>query len=102
MAADGAPRRNSLCNNHHSLMDVLSGGATKIFQACFDDHRALLREVELSCAELLARLAALSANALRNGGKLLFFGNGGSAADAQHLAAELTIRFIASRRPLAA
>lgn len=39
---------------------------------------------------------------LRAGGKLLFCGNGGSAADNQHLAAELTGRFIKDRRPLAA
>lgn len=36
------------------------------------------------------------------GGKILFCGNGGSAADSQHLAAELTGRFINDRRPLAA
>jgi D-sedoheptulose 7-phosphate isomerase len=42
------------------------------------------------------------AKALDNGGKLLFCGNGGSAADSQHLAAELTGRFIKDRRPLAA
>jgi D-sedoheptulose 7-phosphate isomerase len=43
------------------------------------------------------RLAAL----LAGGGKLMFCGNGGSAADAQHLASELTGRFIKDRRPLA-
>lgn len=43
------------------------------------------------------RLAAL----LGGGGKLMFCGNGGSASDAQHLAAELTGRFIKDRRPLA-
>jgi D-sedoheptulose 7-phosphate isomerase len=42
------------------------------------------------------------AQALRTGGKLLLCGNGGSAADAQHIAAELTGRFIQERRPLAA
>lgn len=42
-------------------------------------------------------LAAL----LAGGGKLMFCGNGGSAADSQHLAAELTGRFINDRRPLA-
>jgi D-sedoheptulose 7-phosphate isomerase len=36
--------------------------------------------------------------ALKRGGKILFFGNGGSAADAQHLAAELTGRYLAERR----
>jgi len=40
------------------------------------------------------------ADALRAGKKAMFFGNGGSAADAQHLAAELTGRFSAERRSL--
>jgi D-sedoheptulose 7-phosphate isomerase len=38
---------------------------------------------------------------LRHGGKVMFCGNGGSAADSQHLAAEFTGRFISDRRPLA-
>ena len=40
--------------------------------------------------------------ALKEGKKILFFGNGGSATQAQHLAAELINRFILDRRPLAA
>ena len=40
--------------------------------------------------------------ALRNGNKLLFCGNGGSAADAQHLAAEFTGRFYSDRKALPA
>lgn len=39
---------------------------------------------------------------LRQGGKLLLCGNGGSAADCQHIASEFTGRFIGERRPLAA
>jgi len=60
------------------------------------------RQLEESCRvkrafseELLGRMARFaerSAEALRSGGKLIFFGNGGSAADAQHLAAELIVR----------
>ncbi|MCV2357945.1 D-sedoheptulose 7-phosphate isomerase [Paucibacter sp. TC2R-5] len=42
------------------------------------------------------------AKVLTQGGKIMFCGNGGSAADSQHLAAELTGRFIKDRRPLAA
>ena len=45
---------------------------------------------------------ALAANALRTGGKLLFCGNGGSAADSQHIAAEYVGRFVTERTPLAA
>jgi D-sedoheptulose 7-phosphate isomerase len=50
----------------------------------------------------VASVAAAMSSALQNGHKVLFFGNGGSAADAQHLAAELTGRFLHERRSLAA
>jgi D-sedoheptulose 7-phosphate isomerase len=55
--------------------------------------------------ELLARIetfAVRSAEALAAGRKLVFFGNGGSAADAQHLAAELVVRLHADRPGLPA
>ena len=62
--------------------------------------------------DLFARLAGLDrsvaqagtaiAQSLQYGGKVMFCGNGGSAADSQHLAAEFTGRFIKDRRPLAA
>jgi D-sedoheptulose 7-phosphate isomerase len=55
--------------------------------------------------ELIRRIAQFSeksASALRVGGKLVFFGNGGSAADALHLAAELVVRLRAERKGLAA
>lgn len=62
--------------------------------------------LKLSSAQLLsapiARAAVLMANALRSGGKILACGNGGSAADAQHFAAELVNRFEIERPPLAA
>jgi D-sedoheptulose 7-phosphate isomerase len=50
----------------------------------------------------IAQFAEKSAAALRQGGKLVFFGNGGSAADAQHLAAELVVKLHGDRRGLAA
>lgn len=50
----------------------------------------------------VARAGKLIADCLAAGGKLLVCGNGGSAADAQHIASELTGRFIKERRPLAA
>ena len=50
----------------------------------------------------VARLAGLYAAALKRGGTLFFAGNGGSAADAQHIAAEYVIRFSHDRRALAA
>ncbi len=50
----------------------------------------------------VAQFAEKSAAALRVGGKLIFFGNGGSAADALHLAAELVVRLREERKGLAA
>jgi D-sedoheptulose 7-phosphate isomerase len=44
----------------------------------------------------------IAGKCLLSGGKILFCGNGGSAADSQHLAAELTGRFVTARRPFAA
>jgi len=55
--------------------------------------------------ELIGRIgqfAEKSAASLRGGGKLVFFGNGGSAADALHLAAELVVRLRTERPGLAA
>jgi D-sedoheptulose 7-phosphate isomerase len=50
----------------------------------------------------ISEFSEKSAAALRAGGKLVFFGNGGSAADAMHLAAELVVRLRADRPGLAA
>jgi D-sedoheptulose 7-phosphate isomerase len=50
--------------------------------------------------EKIARCAETSAAAIQAGHKLIFFGNGGSAADAQHLAAELVVRLERNRRGL--
>ena len=55
-----------------------------------------------ACAAAAAEAAYLIASALLRGGKLLIFGNGGSAADAQHMAAEFVGRFGADRAALPA
>jgi len=62
-----------------------------------------VKKTLLESPELLKNIqisADLCVNSLRNGGKILFCGNGGSAADAQHLAAELSGRFYYDRDPL--
>ncbi|HJZ67643.1 MAG TPA: D-sedoheptulose 7-phosphate isomerase [Blastocatellia bacterium] len=53
-------------------------------------------------AEAVARAAELIISSVRAGGKVLTFGNGGSAADAQHIAAELVNRLNYDRPPIAA
>ena len=69
----------------------------KISRDVFD--RAL---ADPSFIEQVARATELATAALRAGKKILFAGNGGSAADAQHLAAELVVRFIVNRPALPA
>jgi D-sedoheptulose 7-phosphate isomerase len=67
----------------------------------FRDHAAVLAETEAACLGELESLIEKAVACLAGGGKILFFGNGGSAADSQHLAAELSIRFVRNRRALA-
>jgi D-sedoheptulose 7-phosphate isomerase len=58
--------------------------------------------VAQDCGRTIVEAASLIAECLRAGGKLLLFGNGGSAADAQHLAAEFVGRFVLERQALPA
>ncbi|MFM7414801.1 MAG: SIS domain-containing protein [Alphaproteobacteria bacterium] len=60
--------------------------------AMMEDGIALRRHVATEMAPLVFRCVDLCETALRGGGKLFFCGNGGSAADAQHLATELLVR----------
>jgi D-sedoheptulose 7-phosphate isomerase len=70
--------------------------------AQFADSAHLKLNAAQTLAEPIARAAGVMTDALRSGGKLLACGNGGSAADAQHFAAELVNRFEVERPPLAA
>jgi D-sedoheptulose 7-phosphate isomerase len=70
--------------------------------AQFAESAQLKMTASQALAEPIARAGALLAEALRGGGKVLACGNGGSAADAQHFAAELINRFEIERAPLAA
>ena len=69
-----------------------------IIQASIDTKQKLLADPTL--IETIEKVTALTAQAFRNGNKVLFCGNGGSAADAQHLAAEFSGRFYTDRDPL--
>lgn len=72
------------------------------YAAEFDEHADIVRKTRDACAEGFAELLARCAQSVRHGGKIMFFGNGGSAADCQHLATELTIRYKTDRAPIAA
>jgi D-sedoheptulose 7-phosphate isomerase len=66
------------------------------------DRLAALAGASKALAPQVARIAARYVDVLRGGGTLFFCGNGGSAADAQHMATEYVVRYSATRRPLAA
>ncbi len=68
----------------------------------FDEHLAVAAATRDTLGEPFANLVSAAATAVRAGGKLLIFGNGGSAADAQHIATELTVRFTGDRKAIAA
>ena len=72
------------------------------FNRELDDHRAVQNRTQETLAAPFQEMLRLWVAAIERGNKILFFGNGGSAADAQHLAAELVVRFISDRKPIAA
>lgn len=71
-------------------------------RAIADEHREAVLAFFDRQAEAVARAAEILSSALGRGGTVLLCGNGGSAADAQHVAAELTGRFLRERRGLPA
>lgn len=68
----------------------------------FADHLKVVEDFRESGAATIAAIAGACIAAIRSGGKVCFFGNGGSAADAQHFAAEFVVRFVRNRRALPA
>ena len=66
-----------------------------------DRHQSAVQALA-QCADDIERLASICVAALKAGNKILICGNGGSAADAQHMAAELVGRFVSERKALAA
>lgn len=73
-----------------------------LMKEAFSSHEALTSLTYEHCGSTILRVASYMIDALKNGHKIIFMGNGGSAADAQHLAAELVGRFTRERKGLAA
>lgn len=67
-----------------------------------EEYLAVANEVFGSLREPIDDLAKEVAERLRDGGKIMVCGNGGSAADAQHLAGEMVNKFLKDRKPYAA
>jgi len=66
-----------------------------------EDHARVLSDTRAQLQGPFKEMLNAWETCIRKGGKLLFFGNGGSASDAQHLSAELVVRFVSNRAPIA-
>lgn len=74
----------------------------RFWKSEMEEHVAVMAATSASLKEPFAQFLAAAAETVRSGNKILFFGNGGSAADAQHLATELAVRYKKDRAPIAA
>ena len=72
-----------------------------LFQRNLKEHLCLFEKIDILDNEI-QKAINLIVNSMNGGHKLLLCGNGGSAADCQHIAAEFTGRFIQNRKPLPA
>ena len=78
------------------------GASTKEIRRQLEESARVKQAFSDELIERILQFARKGAESLRNGGKIVFFGNGGSAADALHLAAELVVRLCEDRKGLAA
>lgn len=77
-------------------------GRNRGLETAFSEHIAVADRAAAAISDEFTRLVDHAARAVQRGNKIVLFGNGGSAADAQHIATELTVRFERDRPPIPA
>ncbi len=70
------------------------------FKHALVEHQKAIQSV-LAQSEKIERIVHEITTSIAGGGKIIWLGNGGSAADAQHMAAELMVRYVKNRQPIA-
>lgn len=75
---------------------------SEYFISELDEHRDVLNLTKEKLQKDFVDLVKCCKESIDSGGKIIFFGNGGSAADAQHLSTELTVKFSKEREPISA
>lgn len=78
-------------------MNLLQAAVSTKLCDAISDAEAMLKDIPGRCSVELVKIARVAADCLNQGGKLLFCGNGGSAAECQHLATEFVVRLSAHR-----
>lgn len=76
--------------------------AKSLLQKDFEDHAEVVSATGAAVESAFEALVEACIKSVAAGGKILFFGNGGSAADAQHLSTELVVRYVKDRAAIAA
>ena len=71
------------------------------YESEFQSHQASIDKVREACFDDFERWIDAAVLTLKKGGKIMFCGNGGSASDAQHLATELSVRYLKDRPAIA-
>ena len=72
------------------------------FLSQIHEHELVIEKTKLSVEKNFLNLVNICVKSVKNGKKIIFFGNGGSASDAQHLSTELTVRFCENRKSIPA
>jgi D-sedoheptulose 7-phosphate isomerase len=88
----------SMDNSQSALLPA----AEALLRQELNEHRMVFEATALMLGRPFVETLDILERAVRSGGKLLLFGNGGSAADAQHIAAELIVRYQADRAAISA
>lgn len=83
-------------------VEGVASPASALWEKELEEHRRTLAATTASAGEAFERAVALLVTCIRNNGKVLVFGNGGSASDAQHITAELVVRYKQDRKAIAA
>jgi D-sedoheptulose 7-phosphate isomerase len=73
-----------------------------LIERVINEHLSIVENMKKDCIPHIEKMGLLCQDALRNGHTIFFCGNGGSAADSQHLAAEIVGRFLKERRGMPA
>ena len=80
----------------------MSKDLEKFFKRQFDEHNKVASDCKKKLQSSFLNVTKICVSSLKKKKKILFFGNGGSASDAQHLATELTVRFSKNRKAISA
>ena len=81
---------------------IMNNTLRNFFQNQLTEHELVIKKVKENLESNFLEIVNICYKSIQNENKLIFFGNGGSASDAQHLSTELTVRFSKNRRAIPA